>query len=214
MWLRIDKLAGLGAIALAVALAGCSTLAMVEPVMSPPSVYQLDRTVPVEFVAGDAVGRRCAERGVTFLGLPGFNSGACGSRDLITLPDPCAVSGDDYARGLCAGVGAERVAIAFVHPDLAAEHCRARGGSAAAGVVVCATAEALVVVNPCLTDVRSAYAELGCHELGHANGWTADHAGGSYLAQPAFVKRKLAEGDVLSPEAVRVALLAKAAEQR
>jgi len=57
---------------------------------------------------------------------------------------------------------------------------------------------------------RGWYSEALCHELAHANGWAANHAGGSYASQPSFVKARLGPEDVLSPEAVRVALLAKA----
>ncbi len=214
MQLRIDRLAGLAV--LVGASAACSTLRGIEPVLSPPSQFQHDGSVAVEFVESDAVGQRCAQRGVTYLGLPGFNSGACGSRELITMPDPCAMPDDGYARALCAGVGRrERVAIKFVHPDLAVEHCRSRNADKRrTGAVVCAVASSLVVVNPCVADTRGWYAETLCHELAHVNGWAANHAGGAYARQPSFVKAQLAAEDLLSPEAVRVALLAKAEKRQ
>lgn len=200
MPLRIDRLAGLAALALAGA---CSTLQTLEPVLAPPSQFQLDRTTRVEFVAANRIGARCAERGVA-------HAGACGSRELITLPDPCGVRGDAYAAGLCGANGARPVTIVFAHPDLAAGRCAPgeRGR-----VMVCRTAERVVAVNPCLYPDRGWYADLACHELAHANGWTGDHAGGSLVRQPSFVKARLKPGDVLSPEAVRIALLAKAGEQ-
>lgn len=184
--------------------------------LAPPTQFQLDRTVAVEFVEADAVAHRCAARGVTFAGLPGFNSSACGSRDLMTLPNPCAVRGDDYAQQLCSHFGSRevnRLAIAFVHPDLAPGRCRSLGVYATdMGVVVCETPDATVAVNPCLYPSQGWYTRIACHELAHANGWTADHAGGRYLAQPSFVKARLTVNDILPPEAVRVALLAKASK--
>jgi len=205
---RIVRLVGL--LCAVAALTGCSTLRMIEPVLSPPTQFQLDRVILVEFVGGDAVGQRCAERGVTYLGLPGFNSGSCGSSKLITMPDPCAAHDDAYARDICAGIGGLRsrqVTIAFVHPDLAEGRCRLRNEPAA---VVCTRSPELTAVNPCLTAERGWYSDVLCHELAHANGWAANHAGGSYVSQPSFVKLRLGPEDVLSPEAVRVALLAKA----
>ena len=206
MPLRIARPIRLAALAMSLALPACSTLRTLEPVLAPPSQFQLDRTVAVEFVAEGLIAERCAERGVS-------NSGACGSRELITLPDPCAVRGDGYAQGLCDSVGmsGRLVTIAFVHPDLASGHCRLAGeGGTARGAVVCELPDRVVAVNPCLYPDKGRYAALACHELGHASGWGAGHAGGSFAAQPSFVKARLEPDDVLSPEAVRVALLAKA----
>jgi hypothetical protein len=205
MPLRIARLVKLAALTISLMLPACSTLRALEPVLAPPSQFQLDRAVAVEFVAERVIAERCAERGA-------FNSGACGSRDLITLPDPCAVRGDGYAQGLCGsvGMGGRQVTIAFVHPDLAPGHCPVAGeGNAAQGVVVCVMPDRVVAVNPCLYPDKGRYVELACHELGHVNGWGAGHPGGSFVAQPSFVKARLEPEDVLSPEAVRVALLAK-----
>lgn len=184
------------------ALSACSTLQTLEPVLAPPTQYQLDRTAPVEFVAADAIGERCAERGVR-------HAGACASRELITLPDPCEVRGDAYAEKLCRSVGMRSVTIAFAHPDLAAGRCVSGGSDATGDVVACELADRIVAVNPCLYPDRGWYAGLACHELAHANGWEADHPGGSFRTQPSFVKARLEPGDILSAEAVRVALLAK-----
>lgn len=215
MPLRFKKSVVLASLLCAMAtLAGCSTLRAIEPVLSPPTQFQFDRVVLVEFVGSDAVGARCADRGVTYLGLPGFNSGSCGSSELITMPDPCAVYNDTYARDICAGVSNPRsrqVTIAFVHPDLAERRCPPHTGFAS---VTCARSPTFTAVNPCLTAERGWYSEALCHELAHANGWAANHAGGSYAPQPSFVKSRLGPEDVLSPEAVRVALLAKAGKSQ
>ena len=36
-------------------------------------------------------------------------------------------------------------------------------------------ASIIFMPNPCLTGGLEFYAKLSCHELAHANGWTADH---------------------------------------
>lgn len=208
MQLRLDKLSRLAVPAFGLALSACSTLQTFDPVLSPPSQFQLDRTVTVEFVAAGTAGERCSERGVS-------NSSACGSRDLITLPDPCAIPGDTYVRGMCEIAGTRAVKITFVHPDLAPGKCALRGKrDTSEGTVVCKTTDRVFAANPCLDRAGERFAALACHELAHSNGWAADHAGGSFLAQPSFVKARLEAGDVLSPEAVRMALLEKAGEHR
>jgi hypothetical protein len=74
----------------------------IEPVISPPGVYQRDNTVQVEFVHPALVGVRCAERGVRFMGMPGLNSGACADEHLITMPNPCyTITAGWYADTLC-----------------------------------------------------------------------------------------------------------------
>lgn len=203
MRLDIGRALQFGVVAWAMALSACSSLQTLEPVLAPPSQYQLDRTAAVEFVAADAIGERCAARGVR-------HAGACASRELITLPDPCEVRGDAYAEKLCGSVRARALAIAFVHPDLVGGRCEAGAGN---GVVVCERADTIIVVNPCIHLERGWYAALACHELAHANGWEAGHRGGSLLAQPSFVKAQLDPADILSAEAVRMALLAKAGER-
>jgi hypothetical protein len=42
----------------------------------------------------------------------------------------------------------------------------------------------LVVANPCKLSYFDAYAVDLCHELGHANGWPADHVGGHWAKIP------------------------------
>lgn len=36
-------------------------------------------------------------------------------------------------------------------------------------------ASVLFMPNPCLTGGLEFYAKIACHELGHVNGWSADH---------------------------------------
>ena len=105
MWLRPEiKTRGAYAAfaASSMLLAGCNSLQAIEPVISPPGVYQQNNTVAVEFVHPTMVGFRCAERGAKFLGMPGINSGACADLTLITMPNPCyTVTSGWYARVLC-----------------------------------------------------------------------------------------------------------------
>lgn len=128
----------IGALTAVWLLGGCSVLQSLEPVMEAPVVYQGDAAVKVEFIHPDLVGLRCAERGVTFFGLPGLNSMACADPALVSVANPCfVVNGGWYAKALC-------------------------------------------------------------HELGHVNGWGADHKDGTYFAQrdPKILPARL------SPEAL------------
>lgn len=241
-------------------LPGCTTLRSFEPVIAPPTHFQLDRVVAVEFLEASEVGQRCAERGATFFGLPGFNSGACGDRDLITMPDPCDANIGEYAAALCAYVEQRqsrnaqprlfragfnalapkarshisnlralpaaatwpsapapqrksKLTVEFVHPDLALARCAARGleahDASSTGLVACGKEGAVIATNPCLSDERSWFAAMACHELAHANGWAPDHHGGSYFAQKSFVKSKLNQDDVLPAAMVLAALQVK-----
>jgi hypothetical protein len=95
--------------AAAMGLSGCITIQAIEPVISPPGLFQVDATVPVEFVTPTLVGFRCAERGAKFLGLPGINSGACSDTVLMTMPDPCmTITAGAYARILCQEIATAR----------------------------------------------------------------------------------------------------------
>ncbi len=95
-----------------VLLTGCVTIQAIEPVMEPPTAYQVDALAPVEFLHPTAVGFRCAERGAKLFGLPGISSMACADRTLITMPDPCVtLTAGAYAAALCAG--AERLRADF-----------------------------------------------------------------------------------------------------
>lgn len=81
---------------------GCVSIQAIEPVIAPPSQFQTDTAIAVEFLPAIQVGLRCAERGAKFLGLPGVNSGACADLFLITMLDPCAtLTAGAYAESLC-----------------------------------------------------------------------------------------------------------------
>ncbi|KCZ47256.1 hypothetical protein HY17_19135 [Hyphomonas sp. CY54-11-8] len=85
-----------------ISLPACISVQAIEHVAAPPSFYEGDVTVPVEFVPPPMVGMRCAERGSKFLGLPGFNAGACADEQLVTMPDPCMTfTGGAFAGALC-----------------------------------------------------------------------------------------------------------------
>lgn len=94
-----------GAVCLGAAM-GCTTIIAMEPVDGPPYEFRHDVAVQVEFLSAARVGRRCAERGVKFLGMPGYNSGGCADATLMTVPNPCdAQSSGWYARLLCHELG-------------------------------------------------------------------------------------------------------------
>lgn len=103
----------------AFALSGCITIQAIEPVIEPPHVFMGDVTVPVEFAAPGTIGFRCAERGATFLGLPGINAGACADRSLVTMIDPClTVTAGDYAGVMCRGLNRQRDEVHAARSDL------------------------------------------------------------------------------------------------
>ena len=79
---------------LGVALASCATLAQMDYIERPPAAYQKPNTVTVEFVSPEMAPFRCIERG---LFIPAY---ACGSKDRVTLPNPCAFKGQ-YATMVC-----------------------------------------------------------------------------------------------------------------
>ena len=222
---RIAKLI-MGASALLV-LPGCISLQAIEPVMEPPSQFKADVTVPVEFALPGAIGFRCAERGTTFLGLPGINSGACADRTLVTMLDPCmTLTAGPYAQTLCESLKQQRieakpapdmievraaqpapglvkasfsasskpavpvqprtpelsawdnVVVEFVDSGDVEMRCAERGAKMAAshaGVMSCADRLMVTVANPCTSEEQSWYTRTLCHELGHVNGWPADH---------------------------------------
>lgn len=84
------------------ALTGCVSIAPLEPVKNPPTLFRSDNVVEVEFLHPAKVGLRCGERGTQAFGMPVFHAMACGNGKLITMPDPCAtITGGDYAQLLC-----------------------------------------------------------------------------------------------------------------
>lgn len=77
--------------------------------------------------------------------------------------------------------------VEFVKPDQLAFRCAERGaklmrdptgnwGSCSDGVM-------LTVANPCYVEFDGWYARMLCHEMGHANGWAANHSGGTMHRQ-------------------------------
>jgi len=77
--------------------------------------------------------------------------------------------------------------VEFVKPDQLAYRCAERGaklmrdptgvwGSCSDGVM-------LTVANPCYVDFDGWYARMLCHEMGHTNGWAANHSGGTLHRQ-------------------------------
>ena len=83
-------------------LAGCVSVAPLEPIKNPPTNFRADNAVDVEFLSPAVVGVRCAERGTAFYGMPVFHAMACGNGKLITMPDPCATfTGGAYAALAC-----------------------------------------------------------------------------------------------------------------
>ncbi|HIG21955.1 MAG TPA: hypothetical protein EYG02_05215 [Henriciella marina] len=83
-------------------LAGCMTVAPLEPVKNAPAEFRGDNTVAVEFVSPMLVGARCAQRGAHIFGVPQLNSMGCGDGRMITMPNPCqTITSGWYARLLC-----------------------------------------------------------------------------------------------------------------
>jgi hypothetical protein len=83
-------------------LAGCVSVAPLEPIKNPPTYFRSDNAVDVEFLSPAVVGVRCAERGTAFYGMPVFHAMACGNGKLITMPDPCSTfTGGAYAALAC-----------------------------------------------------------------------------------------------------------------
>ncbi|WP_156807825.1 hypothetical protein [Henriciella marina] len=83
-------------------LAGCMTVAPLEPVKNAPLEFRGDNTVAVEFVSPMLVGARCAQRGAHIFGVPQLSSMGCGDGRMITMPNPCqTITSGWYARLLC-----------------------------------------------------------------------------------------------------------------
>lgn len=177
-------------------MAGCVSLAAVEPVAAPPSQFRVDATTDVEFLPPRAVGGRCAQRGGKVFGLPAFSAMACANTQLMTMPDPCAVKPRTrYSDMLCetlnlgestdettqAETHSKRLLlIEFVHPDDLVWRCSERSGLYSdmedGKIVACRNSVMMTVINPCLSEARGWYDNLLCHELGHVNGWPANHS--------------------------------------
>ena len=171
--------------------AGCVGLAALEPVAAPPPQFQGDVTTDVEFLAPRAVGGRCAQRGGKAFGLPALTAMACANLNLVTMPDPCAVKPQSsYSGMLCETLRLDQAQneaatvklsmVEFVRPADLRRRCAERSGHSRDAdlgeVVACRNSVKITVANPCLLKKRGWYANLLCHELGHANGWPANHS--------------------------------------
>ena len=96
------RLLMMGSLCVSSLLAGCMTVAPLEPVKNAPLEYRGDNTVAVEFVSPMLVGARCAQRGAHVFGVPQINSMGCGDGRMITMPNPCqTITSGWYARLLC-----------------------------------------------------------------------------------------------------------------
>lgn len=189
----------LGAVTLSscMMVSSCVNLAAIEPVSTPPSQFQIDVTTDVEFLAPRSVGQRCVQRGGKVFGMAAFSSMACANTRLITMPDPCAVNfSTRYNETLCETLKANTavdvssgaaetkayrlIRVEFIHPDLIAQRCLERSGSDQTelkeAIQACRNSVMITVTNPCAEGDLGWYANLLCHEMGHANGWPANHA--------------------------------------
>jgi len=69
--------------------------------------------------------------------------------------------------------GDSTITVTFAKPELVQELCRQRDEPRDPRMIGCADKGSMHVPNPCGIDEH--YAQIVCHELGHANGWPADH---------------------------------------
>ena len=77
------------------------------------------------------------------------------------------------------------IRVEFTDPARVGLRCAHRGaldaGRPTLSSVACSNASGITVVNPCSVVDGGWYADLLCHEMGHVNGWPANHPGGSFL---------------------------------
>ncbi|MEO0712728.1 MAG: hypothetical protein AAFY37_02325 [Pseudomonadota bacterium] len=78
------------------------------------------------------------------------------------------------------------VAVEFIEPGKVGTRCAERGASPYGLSIAnaCASPELVTMPNPCKVFQGGRYAKILCHELGHVNGWAADHPGGSWVSNP------------------------------
>ena len=201
-------------------LAGCVSIAPIEPVKNPPLKYRANSVVLVEFVHPMKVGLRCAERGASAHGIP--IAMACADRGLMTMPNPCVtITGGSYANIICeqkrrpedmpnifsqislasvdprlrpralnaAQLESHKFILEFARPEDMAARCETRGLTLRVndkGLQSCGNKSLMTIANPCLKMGSGWYARQMCHELGHVNGWSANHRGGSYRSDRAL----------------------------
>jgi hypothetical protein len=74
------------------------------------------------------------------------------------------------------------VGVEFLDPADVGFRCADRGatywGLPGINAVACATKTLVSLPNPCSVINGGWYADLLCHEIGHTNGWPADHLSG------------------------------------
>lgn len=61
--------------------------------------------------------------------------------------------------------------VEFVGPEIVSQRCGQLGAQVLANA--CSDFQRIVIGNPC--EYPGAYAAMMCHELGHLNGWAANH---------------------------------------
>lgn len=80
---------------------------------------------------------------------------------------------------------ATAIRVEFVEADKIGLRCAERGavafGRPTLNSISCSNAAMMTLPNPCSVVDGGWYADLLCHEMGHANGWPANHPGGSFL---------------------------------
>jgi len=99
----------------------------------------------------------------------------------------------------------------FVHPSGVLQRCSTRGlevtFSEKSDLASCGDSEMLTVPNPCMILEAGWYPRTLCHEMAHANGWSMDHPGGSFLSD---ARAGVDPNDVPPPRAVLAALSSSA----
>jgi len=103
------------------------------------------------------------------------------------------------------------IPVEFVHPSAVLQRCSTRGlevsVSGGSGLASCGDAEMMTVPNPCMILEAGWYPRTLCHEMAHANGWSMDHPGGSFLSD---ARAGVDPGDVPPPRAVLASLASSA----
>ena len=94
---------------------------------------------------------------------------------------------DAYGLGSAPGADyrkSKALRVEFLSPSKVGMRCASRGATAYGRPTLngmgCSNTVMMTVMNPC--DLKDAgwYADLLCHEMGHSNGWPANHPGGSF----------------------------------
>ncbi len=103
------------------------------------------------------------------------------------------------------------IPVEFVHPSAVLQRCSTRGLEVSvsddSGLASCGDAEMMTVPNPCMILEAGWYPRTLCHEMAHANGWSMDHPGGSFLSD---ARAGVDPDDVPPPRAVLASLASSA----